>query len=238
MKIKPAAVTFLTNKSVSAWQPILSFPETHVTKGAGVDWNTNQVLVRLRLRANQNEEGSRPVLLLEALVLNSGTWDGVPETKRMSLSGDGSLAIMLWSADCAWYSPLPHHKLPTAPGILRLSMDVPLPSEFRYRWFLQAILRRMDKGKSADSKQEFEAYMEKPFLTPNPGTTYCWLPNICSMAADGVDTSGMSLSSHQFIKKGRVMCRNNPKPYNSLKINPPCEATFIELVLAQGAIQY
>ena len=68
-------------------------------------------------------------------------------------------------------------------------MDVPLPSEFRYRWFLQAILRRMDKGKSASSKQEFEAYMEKPFLTPNPGTTYCWLPNICSMAADGVDTS-------------------------------------------------
>ena len=73
MKIKPAAVTFLTNKSVSAWQPISSFPETHVTQGAGVDWNTNQVLVRLRLRANQNEEGSRPVLLLEALVLNSGT---------------------------------------------------------------------------------------------------------------------------------------------------------------------
>ena len=59
MKIKPAAVTFLTNKSVSAWQPISSFPETHVTQGAGVDWNTNQVLVRLRLRANQNEEGSR-----------------------------------------------------------------------------------------------------------------------------------------------------------------------------------
>ena len=88
MKIKPAAVTFLTNKSVSAWQPISSFPETHVTQGAGVDWNTNQVLVRLRLRANQNEEGSRPVLLLEALVLNSGTWDGVPETKRMCLYGD------------------------------------------------------------------------------------------------------------------------------------------------------
>ena len=127
--------------------------------------------------------------MLEALVLNGGTWDGVPETKKMSMSGDGSLAIMLWSADCAWYSPLPHHKLPTAPGILRLSMDVPLPSEFRYRWFLQAILRRMDKGKSADSKQELEVYMEKPYLTTNQGTTYCWLPNICSMAADGVDTS-------------------------------------------------
>ena len=37
MKIKPAAVTFITNKSVSAWQPISSFPDTHVTQGAGVD---------------------------------------------------------------------------------------------------------------------------------------------------------------------------------------------------------
>ena len=35
MKIKPAAVTFLTIKSISAWQPISSFPETHVTQGAG-----------------------------------------------------------------------------------------------------------------------------------------------------------------------------------------------------------
>ena len=43
MKIKPAAVTFISNKSVSAWQPISSFPETHVTQGAGVDWTTNQV---------------------------------------------------------------------------------------------------------------------------------------------------------------------------------------------------
>ena len=102
MKIKPTAVTFIPNKSISAWQPISSFPETHVTQGAGVDWNTNQVLVRLRLRANQNEEGSSPVLVLEALVLNGGTWDGVPETKKMSMSGDRSLATMLWSADCAW----------------------------------------------------------------------------------------------------------------------------------------
>ena len=223
MKIKPSAVVFIPNKSVSAWQPIASqFPEIHVTQGAGVDWNTKQVLVRLRLRANQSEEGSRPVLLLESLVLDSGTWDGIPETKRRSLSGDGSLAIRLWSADCAWYSSLPHHKLPTAPGILRISLDVPLPSEFRYRWFLQAILRRMDRGKSADSKQEYEAYMEKPYLTTNPGTSFCWLPNILAGAVEEVDTSGMSLSSTQFIRKGRVMCRtrNNRKP-NFLNINPP-----------------
>ena len=45
--------------------------------------------------------------------------------------------------------------------------------------------------------------------------------DIWSTEADGLDTAGMSLSSHQFIRKGRVMCRNNPKPYNSLKINPP-----------------
>ena len=37
MKIKPSAVVFIPNKSVSAWQPIASqFPEIHVTQGAGV----------------------------------------------------------------------------------------------------------------------------------------------------------------------------------------------------------
>ena len=53
----------------------------------------------------------------------------------------------------------------------------------------------MDRGKSADSKQEYEAYMEKPYLTTNPGTSFCWLPNILSGAVEEVDTSGMSLSS-------------------------------------------
>ena len=35
LKIKPAAVNFITNKSISAWQRISSFPETHVTQGPG-----------------------------------------------------------------------------------------------------------------------------------------------------------------------------------------------------------
>ena len=226
MKIKPGDVTFVPNKSVTEWQPISSqFPGIHVTQGAEVDWNTKQVLTRLRLRANGTEEGSSPVLLLEALVLNSGTWDGVPETKKLTMSRDGSLAIRLWSADCKWYSPLPQHKLPTAPGILKLTLDVPLPGELKYRWYLQTILRRMDRGKSADSKQEFEAYMEKPHLTtPAAGASTCWLPNPWPMPVVTTNTSGMSLSSRsQFFRKGRVMCRYNTNPYkvNHLRIKLP-----------------
>ena len=95
------------------------------------------------------------------------------------------------------------------------------PSKFKYCGFLQAIVRRMGKGKSADSKQEFEEYRENQFLTPNPGSAYCWLPDVWSMEADGLDTAGMSLSSHQFVRKGRVMCRDNPKPHNLKKSNPP-----------------
>ena len=130
-------------------------------------------MVRFRLRVSNYEEDSTPVLMLEALVLNSSKWEGVPQTKKKTMSGDGSLAILLWAAECAWYSPLPKHKFPTAPGILRMTMDVVPPSKFKYCWFLQAIVRRMGKGKSVGSKQEFEEYRKNPFLTPNPGATYC-----------------------------------------------------------------
>ena len=223
VKIKPADVTFPPNKSVTEWRPISSqFPEIHITQGAGVDWNSKQVLTRLRLRANESKEGSSPALLLESLVLDSGTWEGVPETKKNTLSRSGSLAISLWSANCAWYSPLPQHKLPTAPGILLLTADVPLPGEVKYRWFLQAILRRMDRGKSAASRQDFEAYLEKPYMTDNPGTTLCWLPNLLSMPVDSSNTSGNSATpqSH-FTRKGRVIYRYNPSQSKSLKIKPP-----------------
>ena len=132
MKFKLTALTLKPNKSVTAWQPISAIPGIHVTDGAMVDWDTNQVLVMFRLRASNYEEDSTPVLMLEALLLDSGTWEGVPQTKKKTMSGDGSLAILLWAAECAWYSPLPQHKLPTAPGILRLTMDVLPPSEFRY----------------------------------------------------------------------------------------------------------
>ena len=79
----------------------------------------------------------------------------------------------------------------------------------------------MGRGRTVYSKQDLEDYRADPFLTLNPGTVYCWLPDIWSMEADGLDTAGISFSSHQFVGKGRVMCNNNPKPYNLLKTNPP-----------------
>ena len=114
MRFKPTALKFRTNKSMTDWQPISTVPGLYVTDGATVDWDTNQVLVRFRVRASNYEEDSTPVLMLEALVLDSGTWEGVPKTKKKTMSGDRSLAILLWAAECAWYSPLPQHKLPTA----------------------------------------------------------------------------------------------------------------------------
>ena len=137
--------------------------------------------------------------MLEALVLDSGTWEDVSPTRKRTMSRDGSMAILLWAEKCARYSPLPHHKLPTALGVQRLTLEVPPPSEFKYCWCLQAILRRMGKGKTADTRQEFEEYRENFFLTLNPGSTYCWLPDIWSMEPEGLDTAGMSLSPRQFV---------------------------------------
>ena len=52
MKFKPTALKFKSNKSVTPWQTISTIPGLYVTNGATVDWDTNQVLVRFRLRAS------------------------------------------------------------------------------------------------------------------------------------------------------------------------------------------
>ena len=124
---KPTALSFRPNKSMTEWVHILSIPGLYITEGAVVDWDSKQVLVRLRLRASNYEEDPTPALMLEALILDSGTWEGVLLTKRKTMSGNGSSAILLWAEPCLWYSLLPEYKLPTAPGILRMTLDVPPP---------------------------------------------------------------------------------------------------------------
>ena len=138
------------------------------------------MLVWFRLRASNYKEDPTPALMLEALILDSGTWEGVSLTKRKTMSGNGSSAILLWAEPCHWYSPLPEYKLPTAPGILRLTLDVPHPSEFKYRYLTQACVRRMGRGRTVDSREDMEDYRKDPFLTPTPGAMLCWLPNVWS----------------------------------------------------------
>ena len=53
------------------WVPISSIPGLYITNGAMVDWDTKQVLVRYRLKASNNEENPTPILMLEAIVLDS-----------------------------------------------------------------------------------------------------------------------------------------------------------------------
>ena len=214
IKLNPAAVIFLPNQSVTDWKPInKQFPGLHITQGAVVDWDVKQTLTRLRLRANVTEAGSKPVLLLEALVLNEGTWEGVPKTKQETLSSDSSSAIRLWgSQDCTWYSPLHHHKLPTVPGLLKVSIDIPAPSEMEYRWYLQAILLRCDRGRSVESRHEYEAYMASPYPTTPTAGTSCYLPYPFNKEA--AEPQGRpSLAKHQFSRNGKVISRNKSKPY-------------------------
>jgi len=177
-KINPASIILPPNKCVSDWKPITTqFPDLHLEAGASVDWDTKQILVRYRLRITMSEDSNKPVLILEGLVLPTGTWEGVAESKKETLSSDFSSALRLWgSENCAWYSSLPPHKLPTAPGISRVSMVVPLPTELEYRWFIHTVLHRCSGGKSVESKQEFESYVEKPYPTGTAPFTTCFLP--------------------------------------------------------------
>ena len=79
---------------------------------------------------------SKPTLLLECIILESGTWEALAESKRKILSGNGSSAILLASLNVGWYSPLEQHRLPTVPGLLRKSAEVLLPPELKLRWML------------------------------------------------------------------------------------------------------
>ena len=135
--INPPTISFPPNKFVTDWQPITEmFRDLHVTNGAIVRWSEKQVLCRFRFRSNIKKEGSsRPTLLLEALVLSTGTWAAVPESKKQLLSMDRSLAIKLAAVAMSWYSPI------TAMGYSRLFVDVPVPEEFRYRWIIQVAMK-------------------------------------------------------------------------------------------------
>ena len=64
MNFKSTALTFRSNKSMTDWQPISTVPGLYVTNGATVDWDTNQVLIRFRLRASNYEEDPTPALML------------------------------------------------------------------------------------------------------------------------------------------------------------------------------
>ena len=215
VKINPEEVDFPVNRSVTSWKPITSmFLDLHVSEGANVRWDTKQVLVRLRLRANvQPDSSSKPVLVLEALVLPTGTWDAVADPKRKLLSKNSSSAVRLWSQDCSWYSPLPQYKLPTVSGMLRLFLDTVLPGELKYRWTQQAILRRCDHGRSVASKQEFEAYFEKPYQTVMNTATAFWLPypfGIVDSSNNDPGTYRQQHSAKTFMRGGKVIQRYKP----------------------------
>ena len=179
VEVNPNKIIFLNNKGVSGWVPITNqFKDVHISNGATVRWDSNQVLTRFRLKSNLvNDSTTKPILLLEALVLSSGTWSAVPKTAQMTLSANSSSAIRLWSQDCVWISPLPTNMLPTVAGICRLTFDVTRPSELIYRWYLQAILRRMDEGSSLPDRESYNAYMLEPFLVKAANPITCWLPD-------------------------------------------------------------
>ena len=157
------------------------FKDLHVSSGAIVRWSEHQVLSRYRFRSNVKKDGSsKPTMRVEALVLNTGNWAAVPESKKQLLSLNTSMAVKLVVMEVAWYSPIPAFRLITAMGYMRSSVDVPLPREYKYRWIIQAALKRSDRGRSAKNREEYDIYMKMdtpysvvtnsdlPFHRPNP----------------------------------------------------------------------
>ena len=179
VEINPNKIILSDNSGVSSWLPITTqFRDIHVSEGSTVRWEGKEVLTRFRLKSNLLDDGtSKPSLLLEAVVLPSGTWAAVPLPDQITLSHNASSAIKLWSKDCAWISPLPTNKLPTVAGIARQTFEVVLPNELTYRWYIQAILRRLDEGSTLSDRDRYNAYIRGPFLTKLTNPVTCWLPD-------------------------------------------------------------
>ena len=219
--INPTAIVFPPNRSVTDWTPIRKeFRELTIPEGATVRWETKQVLTRYRLRPNMSADGScKPVLMLEAIVLKEGTWEAVPETKKKLLSRNQSSALRLWSMDCQLYSPMPDQRLPTVPGILRKTADTVLPDEYRLRWYLQAVFRRADCGKSVELVEEYDAYfkMDLPYGTLPKAVTFL-LPYPFG------DLEGEQPPVTATGRKDAGLVRNftrNGKVFSRVKSNPP-----------------
>ena len=218
VSFNPSAISFPSNKTVTSWTPFnQQFKEPCISDGATIRWQEKQILTRFRFKPNMDSEGvSKPVLMIEAIVLKEGTWKAVPETKQKLLSRSQSSALLLWSQDCQLYSSIPDKRLPTVPGILRRSADVLLPGEFKLRWYTQAVLRRADSGRSVDSKEEFEAYMalDLPYATfPTDSLFYLPFPygsqeeeqqqNMTSQPATG----RKDIKLLKFMRNGKVITR-------------------------------
>ena len=236
--VNPTSISFPPGKSVTNWMPIKQqFKELSISEGATIRWGVKQVLTRYRLRINMNSEGvCKPVLLIEALVLKEGTWEAIPEPKRKLLSRNQSSALRLWGQDCQLYSSMPDKRLPTIPGILRRSAGAPLPGELKLRWYVQAVFRRADSGKSVDSKEEFLAYMELdlPYATYNRDNTFHLPYPYGSMETELQQSSTTqlptgrkdTLRSVSFTRNGKVVKRwaktgfptpSLPKKFNTLE---------------------
>ena len=218
----PASVDFISTKSVSSWQNIKSaFPDIHLNQGAMI--NLDEIMVRFRIRSNLTVSGdSNPTLLLEALVVKDGTWDAVPDTKKMSLSGATASSILLWSAEVEWFSPCPDYRLPTSAGIARSVMGFAMPGEFQYRWAIQVAMIRSDYGKSVSSKEEFEAYWEETYPTYSSSPVEFWLPDPFPEAELTARDPGRTPRAFVFSRNGKTIVRKaptGPKPIKPSKFN-------------------
>ena len=234
MSVDPSSIRFEGNRSTSSWVPISTIRDLHVTQGAVIRWDANQILIRFRLRANIKQDGrSVPSLLLEAIILPTGTWEAMPEPKRLLLSSTASAAIPLWSQECKWYSPLPDKKLPTPAGIYRPSLDFKLPSELEYRWSIQVVLMRSCQGLSVSSKEEFTTYLDNPYKSNNITDWTFWLPNPLVPNNESGD-AGRSTHSYQscFARKGRVIKRQRvtapaPAKFNTIQKGFPLSGSAL-----------
>ena len=187
VKIDPAEINFIPNRSVSEFVPIADLFRgslTHAgvtmdwTKGSGIYarlvWKTcfipiiNTGFSRFRLAMEQNPTTSLMTtkLVLEAAVFEEGyVWPSQGEPVKTAMEKSSSSAIPLWEIPVSWHRPLSNFSLLTTPGINYYSSNGLACTDPQLRWGMSWVVNECRKGKFITSATEWTEYIKDPTPT-------------------------------------------------------------------------
>merc|ERR1712025_942536 len=131
------------------------------------------------------------------------------------------------SEECNWYSNMPPHKLHTAPGLCKLSMDTPLPSE------LEVTRHCPVSGCSWSSFKTFDKSMLDACVKELAIHVQCEHDLSSHSSAGGLNPSRRDKSHEEYIAatKPRTILKTVDDATNNL-----CEARFFPMPLDHKAL--
>jgi len=176
VKIDPAEISFITNRSISEFVPIADLFRGSLTHaGVAMSWTEGAgVYARFRLAMEQSPATliMSTKLVLEAAVFEDGyVLPSLGEPVKMAIEKSSSSAIPLWETPVAWHRPLADFSLMTTPGINYYATNGLACTDPQLRWGMSWAVNECKKGKAITTATEWTEYIKNPIPTYPPGPT-------------------------------------------------------------------